>query len=108
VERARVVLALGQVDAGLAAERRIHLRHKRGGHLHVPYPALVHGRAEAGDVAHHSATHRHREVIPSGSGPRQLAQHLFRARQRLLGLSRRDLDRAIRVDGVVRGHVVVR
>src|SRR4051794_24178059 len=43
-----VVLALREVDARLAAIRRIHLRDEGRGHLHEAHPALVDRGTEAG------------------------------------------------------------
>src|SRR6185437_3807064 len=77
VVRAHVVLRLRQIDAGLAAERRVHLGHERCRHLGVAHAALVHGRAEAGQVAHHAAAHCHHQVAARRARSRQLAQHLL-------------------------------
>ncbi len=54
-DRADVVLALGQVNAGLAADRRVNHRQQGGGDVHQPDAALVGGGDEAGQVAHHAA-----------------------------------------------------
>ena len=59
VERSDHVLAERVIDAGLAADRRIHLREQRRRHLHERHPALVDRRGEAGDVADHAAAERH-------------------------------------------------
>ena len=55
MERADEVLALGQVDRGLAADGGVDLREQRGRRLHDVDPAVVHGRREAGGVADHAA-----------------------------------------------------
>ena len=50
VERADQVLARVGVDAGLAADRRIHHAEQSGGHVHDIDPAQPGGGGEAGDV----------------------------------------------------------
>ena len=55
VERADQVLALGQVDRGLAADGGVDLREQRGRRLHDGDAAVVHRRREAGGVADHAA-----------------------------------------------------
>ena len=52
------VLAAGKVDAGLAADRGVHLGEQRGRHLDEVDAALVAGGREPGDVADHSAAER--------------------------------------------------
>ena len=69
VERADQVLAAGMVDAGLAADGRIDLREQRGRHLHERDAALVAGRREPGQIAHHPAAEReHRAVATEAVG----------------------------------------
>ena len=65
MKRADQVLAGRDVDAGLAADRRVDLRHQRGRHLHEVDAAQVRRRGEAGDVADDAATQRdhHRAAL---------------------------------------------
>ena len=58
VKRADHVLAHWVVDGGFAADRRVHLRQQRGGHLHKGHAAHVAGSSKAGHVADHPATER--------------------------------------------------
>ena len=58
MKRADEILAARVVDAGLAADRRIHLREQRGRDLHEGDAALVTGGGEAGHVADHAAAER--------------------------------------------------
>ena len=60
---AGVVLALGQVDAGLAAVGGVDLRDERGRHLHHRHAALVDRGAEAREVADDAAAERHHVVV---------------------------------------------
>ncbi len=62
MEGADQVLALGCVDRGLAAHRGIHLGQEGGGDLHEADAALVDGRREAREVAHHAAPEGHDQV----------------------------------------------
>ncbi len=55
VEGADQVLALGQVHAGLAAHRAVHLGEQGGGHLHERNAAKVDRGEEPGHVAGHAA-----------------------------------------------------
>jgi hypothetical protein len=61
------VLALGQVDAGLAAHGRIHLRQKRGGHLHIGNAAHVDRGQKAAHIAHNAAAkgNQERAAVPA-------------------------------------------
>jgi hypothetical protein len=61
VEGADHVLAQRMVDAGLAADRRVHLGQQRGGHLDEVDAPLVDGRRETGHVADHAAAQRHED-----------------------------------------------
>ena len=72
---ADVVLGLGEVDAGLAAVRRVDLRDERRRHLHVADAALVGGGAEARQIADHAAAERDDEVRARHPCPRQLGPH---------------------------------
>ena len=55
MKRADQVLAVRVVDAGLAADRRVHLGEERGRHLHERQAAEQRRRREACEVAHHTA-----------------------------------------------------
>ena len=72
---ADVVLALRQVDAGLAAVGGVDLGDQRGRHLHDRHPALVDGGAEARHVPHHAAAERDHVVVVAHAGRGQRAQH---------------------------------
>ena len=69
-DRADVVLALGQVHAGLAADRRVDHRQERRGHVEQTDAALVGGRDEAHQVAHHAAAEGHHGVAAPQARPR--------------------------------------
>ena len=56
VERAHEVLALGQVDRGLAADRRVDLGDERRRDVHDRDPTQVRRREEAGGIAERPAT----------------------------------------------------
>ena len=72
---AGVVLALGQVDAGLAAVGGVDLGDQRGRHLDDRHAALVEVGAEAGEVADDAAAERDDVVLAGHPGAGQLAQH---------------------------------
>ena len=75
MERADQVLALGEVDRGLAADGGVDLGEQRGRGLHDRDAAVVHGGGEAGGVAHHTATERdHRVVAQEPPGGETRAQ----------------------------------
>ena len=63
MKRAEQVLALRRVDAGLAADRRIHLRQKRGRHLHEIDAATQDRRRKAGEIADHAAAERDHQIV---------------------------------------------
>ena len=63
MKRAEQVLALRRVDAGLAADRRIHLRQKRGRHLHEIDPAAQHRSGKAREIADHAAAERDHQIV---------------------------------------------
>ena len=93
---ADVVLGGGQIDAGLAAVGGIDLGDERRGDVHDGHAALVGGGAEPGEVAD-DATAERDEVIGAGhAGGGELTPHALGARERLVGLARRDHDRARR------------
>ena len=96
---ARVVLALREVDAGLAAVRRVDLRHERRRHLHDRHAALVGGGAEAGEVADHAAAEREHVVAVLHARGGQAAQHAAGLLPRLRRLAGRDRERRRRRPG---------
>ena len=105
--RARVVLPLGEVDARLPAVGGVDLGHERGGDLHVADAALVHRRAEAGEVAHHAAAHRGDQVVAADARERHRPQDLLGLRERLVPLAGRDRMAPVGCDAVRGGHVLV-
>jgi len=58
VERAHEVLALGQINADLAAEARVGHRQHRRGEVDPPHAAHEGGRDEPGHVAHYTPAQR--------------------------------------------------
>jgi hypothetical protein len=63
MERAEQVLALWRVDAGLATDRGIDLRQKRGRHLHEIDAAAQDCRRETGEIADHAAAERNHQIV---------------------------------------------
>ncbi len=82
-EGADQVLALGQVDPGLAADGRVDLGQERGGHVHVGRAAVERGGGEPGEVGHHPAPHGHHHVGPAESRPGEATAQLLQVRERL-------------------------
>jgi hypothetical protein len=72
-ERTDQVLALREVDPGLAAHRGVDHAEQRGGHVDDRDPPVVHGRGEPADVGHHPAAHRHHGVGPGEAHPGEVA-----------------------------------
>src|SRR5207244_4242519 len=70
VERTHEVLALRQVDAGLAADRAVDHREQRGGHLHDVDAAVIDGRRKPRGVADDSAAGGDHEIASEHSPPR--------------------------------------
>ena len=68
-ERTDQVLPLGQVDAGLPPDGRVHLGQQGGGHVDVGHAPMERGGGEAGQVGHHAAAHGHHHVRPAEPGP---------------------------------------
>ncbi len=89
---AGVVLALGQVDAGLAAVGGVDLGDEGRRHLDDRDAALVGVGAEAGQVADHAAAERDDVVLAGHPGAGQLAQHPLGLGHRLRRLAGLDLD----------------
>ena len=99
MERADEVLALGQVDAGLAADRGIDLRDERRRDLDERDAAEVGRGEEPRRVAERPATDRDDRLAPLDPESRQLARRVLDDRQALrrLALGQQDvLDRAAR------------
>ena len=69
-DRADVVLALRQVDAGLAADGRVDHREQGRRHVDQAHAALVGGGDEAGQVAHDAAAERRRRRRSGAARPR--------------------------------------
>ena len=90
---AGVVLALRQVDAGLAPVGGVDLRDERRRHLHDRDAALVGGGAEAREVADDAAAEREHVVAVLHPGPGEAAQHAPRLLPGLRRLAGRDGDR---------------
>ncbi len=73
VERPDQVLALGEIDAGLATDRRIDLGDERGRDLDEPDAAQVHRREEAGRIAERAAADGHQHLVAADAQPGELA-----------------------------------
>ena len=85
MEGADQVLALGRVDAGLAADRGIHLRQQRGRHLHEAYAAAHDAGGKAGEVADDAAAQGDDDTAALQA---HLQQALAQARERREALGR--------------------
>ena len=97
VEGADEVLSAGKVDAGLAADRGVHLGEQSRRHLHKVDAALVGGGGESGDVADHASTEGNEHPV---AGDPPFDQHVLdrgEGVQRLVLLSIPD---NVRVDAV--------
>ena len=107
MKRANEILAAGMIDAGLAADRRVHLGEQRGWHLHEGDAALVTGRGEASHVADHAAAQRDDAGIARETVGDQDVEHARDVRERLvrLAVGQRHLDAASRRErgGELRG-----
>ena len=62
MERADQILALRRINPGFAADRTVHLRQKRGRHLHKPHATAQHGCGETHKVADYSAAQRDHDI----------------------------------------------
>ena len=75
-------LPSGQVDAGLAADRRVDHPEQRGGDVHDGDAAVVAGGGEPGDVGDHAAADTDHDVVAgeahAGEAAAQLADRLER------------------------------
>ena len=61
------ILAAHQIDAGLAADRRVHLRQQRGGDLHHRDPAHEDGGQKSGHVVDDAAAERDHQAGAVGA-----------------------------------------
>ena len=123
IEAARLILARGQVDGGLAADGRIDRGQQRRRDLGKAHAALIRRRGKAREVAHHAAAERNDHVAAAEAVLTEEVQHIGVGREVLAPLARgecervhtvarlfKGLDRALaveRVDRVVRhdgGH----
>ena len=87
VKRADEVLALRQVDRGLAADRRVHHGEQRRRRLHHRHPAVIDGRREPGGVTDHTAAQRDDGITPEQSPLRERATQVFDGAQGLVHLA---------------------
>ena len=93
VERPDEVLALGQVDPGLAADRRVDLGDERRRHLDEPDAAQVDRGEEPGRVAERAATDRDEDLAAIDPERGQLAGGGLDDGQPLGGLALGQQDR---------------
>lgn len=82
------VLARSEVHACLSADRRIHLRQQRRGHLHHSDATHIDRREKSGQIADHSSTEGHKNRIAIGTVARKLLQKLFDGSEALVRLAR--------------------
>ncbi len=85
MKRADEILARRQIDAGLAADRRIDHREQGRRHLHEGDAAHPAGRAETGEIADHAAAEREDRRIAARLHRRKRVEH---ARDRIESLVR--------------------
>ena len=115
MKRADQVLAACVVDAGLAADRGIHLRQQRGRNLHEINSALVNGRNKPGQIADHAAAQRDQQAVARQPGLQQPVQHtagIFKGFLRLAGGQRQAMCQRQSQTGahrfeVMRRHIAV-
>ncbi len=93
-----VVLALGQIDPGLAAVGRIDLGDERRRHLDDRDTALVDRRAESDEIAGDAATEGEQRILAADAGARELTQQRLRLAEALRLLPAGDLDRSTALD----------
>jgi hypothetical protein len=77
------VLALGQVDSGLATDGRIHLRQERGGDVQVRRAPVVRGSRKSRDIGHDAAPDRDDDIGPRQPGPGEEPRQLLDRGERL-------------------------
>ena len=83
VERTDEVLALGEVDAGLAADRGVDHREQRRRDLHDVDAAVVHRRREARGVADDTAAERDDRIRAQQPPLREATRQLLHGVERL-------------------------
>ena len=87
MERPEQVFPFPEVDAGLAADARIHLRDKGGWYLNVVHPSHVGGGQEAGDIADHPSAECRDDVPPLHSCTEQPPRERFNRPEGLAALT---------------------
>jgi len=92
VKGADHVLAERVVDAGLAADRRVHLRQQRRRHLGEGDAALVGRRGKARDVADDAAAERHDRGVAARAALQHARADALEGRQVLVLLAVLNLD----------------
>ncbi|CAB4931057.1 unannotated protein [freshwater metagenome] len=93
-ERAYQILALGQVDAGLAADGRVDHAEQCGGYRHVPDAAVIGRRGEPCDVGDHATAHGDDAVVPGETPLRERPAQRLDSRERLGWLAIADGEHA--------------
>src|SRR5690349_13365490 len=101
------VLPSREIDSSLAADRGIDLRQQGCGHLRQRQSAQVNRRAEAGEIANHTAAQRHDEIVSFKAIFTEKSDSLFQNSERLVALSFRHqpLER-LKARGFQRAHDV--
>ena len=92
MKRADQVLAERRIDAGLAADRAIHLGKQGGRDLDQRNPATQDCGSEAGQVTDHAAAECQDGVVPLDAGAEQSVAQLGELGEALAGLSGRQHD----------------
>ena len=111
MKRADQVLALGNVHAGLAANRRIDHRQQGRRNLHEPDAAHISRRGKSREVSDHPATERNRKVRAGEAQRGESAHQLRVGLERLRLLARREddaLDLQARVLDLPDNHIAVK
>ena len=93
MERADEVLALGEVDPGLAADRGVDLGDERRGDVHDRHAAEIRRRQEPRRVAERASADRHEGSPRPTRRVGQLARRVADDRQALRVLALREQDR---------------
>ena len=108
-ERADQILALREIDTGLAADRGVDLGEQRGRHLHHGNAAVIDGGREPSDIAHHTAADGHDDIGPGQPPGCELAAQVLDGGDRLGFLAATD-EKSTRLDARidVHGNVVLR
>ena len=92
MKRADEILAMGRVDAGLAADRRIDLRQQARGNLHETNTAPRHGGSEARKVADYAPAERDHQIAAFDACCENRIANLLQRRIGLGCFSGRDRD----------------